>query len=247
MTEPRSPKTAASLPWLKAEVVRKQDALERLSKFEAAWNAYAGLLRQIATARAGEGPHQIPPELRPLLIRAEAARVEVVNLGPVYLGAEVNRTEFTYLTEANLRTAPEKLLQQITEDHPTLGAIQVITENALEAKLGEAAGIIRRKREHVLAEMLQTQAYVNIKEDEEKKRRGSPEMEVVRLRWGQIRNSSVGKVFWWVFGKNVKWVVRAGALAGAIYLVHRFAPGVERTVRGLLSPVSADSSHAPPR
>jgi len=139
---------------MRAEVARLKARLGDLDEFEAEWRMYADRLRALAVEMTGRGPRDIPAELRPTLNRVEEIRVRIVALGNTkFDSAYFNRTEFTPLTRANLRTHPHDLFERITEPTWFPRSKDHVKLNPLEALLGEAQGLIARKREAIKADL----------------------------------------------------------------------------------------------
>jgi len=231
---------------MRAEVARLKARLGDLDEFEAEWRMYADRLRALAVEMTGRGPRDIPAELRPTLNRVEEIRVRIVALGNTkFDSAYFNRTEFTPLTRANLRTHPHDLFERITG--PTWFPIprnkDVVKLNPLEALLGEAQGLIARKREAMKADLRAKE--LRVAEHE----RGAVTLRALAEKWlAHVPGAPLRRFLTKALLDHTKKVV--GLLLAALLLagVHKFFPGVEQSVRDWWGrAVPADSSRIQPR
>jgi hypothetical protein len=230
----------ASIPWLRAEVERDKARLQDIDEFDVIWGRYVAALRHMVAQMSGRDDTQMPSDVYGLLPAAEELRVEVIALGPVKFDSDYFwRVEFTRLTQANLRTQPEKLFVQLLEGVPDEvwdpgEPRSVVTQNALDALVGEAQGLINRKREEIKKDIRQKQFLLNEKvADEQGKKASSGEVTLLALlrKWaGKIRKGLSD-----IAGGAVKEQIKKGIgvvfVVVLVALVYLFAPTFARKVR----------------
>jgi len=223
---------------MRAEVAHLKARLEDLDAFEAEWRAYADKLRELAVEMTGREPGDIPAELRPTLNRVEEMRVRIVSLGytkfdPTYF----NRTEFAPLTRANLRTHPRDLFDGITEPTSFPRSVHVVTLNPLEARLGEAHGLIARMREQ-MKDDLRAKA-LRVAEHE----RGTV---TLRALFARIPGAGLRRFLSSALLEHTKGVVGTLLFVAMAAGVHYCAPGVEQKAKAWWGRATADSSRVQP-
>jgi len=240
----------ASIPWLRAEVELCKARLQDLDEFEAIWHRYAAALRTTIAQMRGRDDTQIPSDVYELLPAAEELRVQVLTLGPVKFDGEYFwRVEFSTLTQANLRTQPEKLFAKLLEGVPDEvwdpgEPRSVVTPNALDAILGEAQGLINRKREEVKKDIRQKQLFLNEKvaaEQSNKAASGDITLKALLRKWAvQLRKDS-GDIVGGALKDQLKKGIQLTIVVLVLVLAYLFAPDLIRKGRQRWSQLKSDT------
>ncbi len=237
----------ASLVEQRAEVARLKTRLADLDEFEALWDRYADLLREIVGQMGGRGAEQIPSGVRKKLAAAEPTRVEVIGIGRVKFDDRNGLpVEITRLTDANLRTHPDHFFVNVTEhmytsEYGAVGGRQVVTVNALEGRLGEAKGRIARKRESMKADLRAKELLVA------EHVRGTVTLRALGEKWlAHVPGKGLRKFLSSALLDHTKSVVGPLLLGLLLAGVHFCAPGVEQKVKDAWQRATVDSTRTNP-
>lgn len=240
---------AATIPWLRAEIERCKARLQDLDEFEVIWDRYVTALQHLVAQLGGRDHTQITSDVYDLLPAAEELRVQVLTLGPVKFDSnDFWRVEFSTLTQPNLRTQPEKLFAKLLEAVPDEvwdpgEPRSIVTRNALDAIVGEANGLINRKREKIKQDVRQKQLYLNEKVADDVMKAPSGEITAKALfaKWARKVKRAVGDIVGGALKDQLKKGIQLAVVIGLAVLAYFFAPNLVRKARQGWSQLKSDT------